>query len=116
MHRAGHMLLYCFYYGFNEWELFFPFRSGPGSYGKLTSHRTGNSVPPEEQDAACLTGYETDGFECDFPRDQRCERGNMANWRGQPDLGILVSFKKVLEISIPFTALACGMDDRLDSS
>ena len=34
--------------------------------------------------------------------------------QGQPDMGVLVSFRKVLEISIPFTALACGMDDRLD--
>jgi len=29
MHRAGHMLLYCFYYGFNEWELFFRFDLDP---------------------------------------------------------------------------------------
>jgi len=28
MHRAGHLLLSCFYYGFSVDELFFPLRSG----------------------------------------------------------------------------------------
>jgi hypothetical protein len=32
----------------------------------------------------------------------------------QPGSGIQVSFQKVLEISIPFDALACNTDDRLD--
>ena len=113
MHRAGHMLLYCFYYGFNEWELFFRFDLDPVAMENSQAIELEILFPLKNKMLHASLDMKRMDSNAIFREisDANVEYGEL---RGQPDLGILVSFKKVLEISIPFTALACGMDDRLD--
>jgi alpha-amylase/alpha-mannosidase (GH57 family) len=113
MHRAGHMLLFCFYYGFNDNQIFFRFDLDPVATENSLSIELEILFPRKNKLLHAALDLKRMDSTAIFREisDTNVESGSMPS---QPGSGVQVSFRKVLEISIPFEALACSTDDRLE--
>jgi hypothetical protein len=113
MHRAGHVLLSCFYYGFDEKEIFFRFDLDPVATVNSPSVELEIVFPQKNRLIHSTLDLEKGASTSTFREIGDSNEGS----EGIPqyaDGGIRVAFRKVLEVSIPFEAISCDSDDRLD--
>jgi hypothetical protein len=113
MHRAGHMLLYCFYYGFSKEEIFFRFDLDPVATENSRAIELEILFPLKNRLLHASLDLNGKNSNAIF-REIGDTSDESVVVLDQPGSGVQVSFRKVLEISIPFASLACGMDDRLE--
>jgi hypothetical protein len=115
MHRAGHLILSCFYYGFSVDEVFFRFDLD--NMASENAHEIELEILFHEKSVKFksfldpIKGRFTysflkigeSGVEPLPFRDALNESGN-----------VRAAFVKVLELAIPFESLDCGRDERLE--
>jgi hypothetical protein len=113
MHRAGHILLACFYYGFNEREIYFRFDLDPVATENSSSIDLEIVFPLKNRLIHLSLDLKNPSLKTRFREigESSDETGGSQGISGE---NILSSFQKVLEISIPFESLSCNSDDRLD--
>jgi alpha-amylase/alpha-mannosidase (GH57 family) len=113
MHRAGHILLSCFYYGFNEREIYFRFDLDPVATENSSSIDLEIVFPLKNRLIHLSLDLKNPSLKTRFREigESSDETGGSQGISGER---ILSSFQKVLEISIPFESLSCNSDDRLD--
>jgi alpha-amylase/alpha-mannosidase (GH57 family) len=113
MHRAGHALLNCFYYGFNDSELFFRFDLDPVATEHSTVVELEILFPLKNR----IFRSTLDMGNKDTRYSFRTIGDTHDDLEGTLDIassGIRSAFRKVLEISIPFESLSCRNEDRLE--
>jgi len=115
MHRAGHILLSCFYYGFSVDEIFFRFDLDDVAIEnvheieleilfQLKSLKFNSILDPiNGRFTYSLLKIEESARETPSAEDSSNGPGS-----------IRAAFGKVLELAIPFDALDCGRDERLE--
>jgi hypothetical protein len=115
MHRAGHLILSCFYYGFSVDEIFFRFDLDKGAVENV--HEIELEILFQEKSVKFnsildpINGILTSSFvkigesggETLSSQDMLKDSGN-----------VRAAFEKVLELAIPFQSLDCGRDERLE--
>jgi len=115
MHRAGHVLLSCFYYGFSIDEIFFRFDLDNVAIENvheieleilfpLKSLKFNSTLDP-------INGRFTHSF---LKIEERIGETSSAEDSLKAPGSVRAAFGKVLELAIPFDALDCGRDDRLE--
>jgi len=115
MHRAGHLLLSCFYYGFSVDEIFFRFDLDKVSSEnvheieleilfQMKSVKFNSILDPMNRrfNHSFVKIGETEG-KTSFPEDSSQNPGT-----------VRAAYGKVLELAIPFEALDCRDDERLE--
>lgn len=113
MHRAGHGFLDCFYYGFNDSELFLRFDLDP------VAIEIGNRLEFElffpQKGRRLSASLDLKGKICTFEFKAITDRANDAREATVLDPGkIRMAFQKVLETAIPFESIRCGGEDRIE--
>jgi alpha-amylase/alpha-mannosidase (GH57 family) len=113
MHRAGHVLLSCFYYGFNDKELFFRFDLDPVATENTSVVDLEIVFPQKNRLIQASLDLKNGDSKSTFREigDSNEVTGGIPSYS---DSGIKVAFRKVLEISVPFEAVSCDSDDQLD--
>jgi hypothetical protein len=115
MHRAGHLILSCFYYGFSVDEIFFRFDLDKVAVENVReieleilfqekSVKFNSTLDPinGRLTSSFMKMRESEG-ETSSLQDTLKETGN-----------VRAAFGKVLELAIPFKSLDCGQDERLE--
>jgi len=113
MHRAGHVLLSCFYYGFNETEIFFRFDLDTVATENAESLELEILVPTKNKKLHVKIELKEKSLKSYF-REIGDSSEEPAPSGVNTDGKIRVAFQKVLEISVPIESLSCEMDDRLE--
>ena len=115
MHRAGHLILSCFYYGFSVDEIFFRFDLDKVAvenvheieleilFQEKSVKFNSNLDPIEGRFTYSLVNLGESGGDTTSPQDPAKNNGN-----------VRAAFDKVLELAIPFGSLDCGSDERLE--
>ncbi len=115
MHRAGHILLYSYYYGFDEDDIFFRFDLDEVAIEATQSVKLEILFPEKNRKLSIRMeippGNVTHSLEM---LSDSNEVGNQSVSLEAGDRSIRVAFKKVLEIAIPFDAIDCVADARLE--
>ena len=115
MHRAGHLILSCFYYGFSVDEIFFRFDLDKVAVENV--HKIELEILFQEKSVKFnsildpINGRLTSSFV-----KMRESEGEMLSLQDTlKDSGnVRAAFGKVLELAIPFESLDCGQDERLE--
>ncbi len=113
MHRAGHTLLDCFYYGFSESEMFFRFDLDPVATENSPVVELEIVFPLKNK----LLHTRLDMLEKDTSFSFRMIGDTHEEPESTPEItdgGIEVAFRKVLEISVPFKIISCESEERLE--
>jgi len=115
MHRAGHLILSCFYYGFSVDEIFFRFDLDKVAVESV--HEVELEILFQEKFVKFksildpINGRLTSSF-------LKLVESDMESLSLQDTLNdsvnVRAAFKKVLELAIPFESLDCETDERLE--
>lgn len=115
MHRAGHIILSCFYYGFSVDELFFRFDLD--QVAVENAHEVELEILFQAKSVKFHSVLDPigGGFSCSFEKIME-SGGETAPAETMPvgSEGVRAAFGKVLELAIPFKSLDCGQDERLE--
>ncbi|HLE17942.1 MAG TPA: hypothetical protein VI728_06630, partial [Syntrophales bacterium] len=118
MHRAGHVILSCFYYGFSVDELFFRFDLDKVAVENV--HEVELEVLFQGKSVKFHSVFDPagGGFTWSFGKIEE-SAGDTASSKGTTNApngngNIRAAFDKVLELAIPFEILDCGQDERLE--
>jgi hypothetical protein len=115
MHRAGHLILSCFYYGFSVDEIFFRFDLDKVAvenvheveleilFQEKSVKFKSNLYPINGRFTYTFVKIGESGVEALSLKDELKDSGN-----------VRAAFEKVLELAIPFESLDCGRDERLE--
>jgi hypothetical protein len=115
MHRAGHIILSCFYYGFSVDELFFRFDFDKVAVENV--HEIELEILFQEKTLKFNSVLDPIGGSFTFSFVKIGESGEETPSLQDTVTGsgtIRAAFGKVLELAIPFDALDCGRDERLE--
>jgi hypothetical protein len=115
MHRAGRLLLSCFYYGFSVDEIFFRFDLDSLAVENLNeieleilfqmkSVKFNSSIDPSNK------GFKYSLLKIEESRGRTSSPDDLSVRPGT----VRAAYGKVLELGIPFDALGCKTDDRLE--
>jgi len=113
MHRAGHLLLSCFYYGFNERDIFFRFDFDPIATENTEALDLEILFPLKNKKIQAKVDLKNGSMKSFFI-DIRDTHEEYVSSEGYEGAGVISAFKKVLEVSMSYEALPCGTDDRLE--
>jgi hypothetical protein len=115
MHRAGHLILSCFYYGFSVDEIFFRFDLDKVAvenvheieleilFQEKSVKFNSNLDPIEGRFTYSFVNLGESGGESISTQDSEKNSGN-----------VRAAFGKVLELAVPFGSLDCRSDERLE--
>ena len=115
MHRAGHLLLSCFYYGFSVDEVFFRFDLD--SVAMENVHEVELEILFQLKSAKFHSVIDPIQGRFHHSMLKIGEPGKMTttpSGTGTESGGVRAAYGKVLEIAIPFDALDCRNDERLE--
>ncbi|GAB4230488.1 MAG: glycoside hydrolase family 57 protein [Deltaproteobacteria bacterium] len=115
MHRAGHGLLDCFYYGFNDAVLFFRFDLNEVAIE--IGHNMKFEIVFPGKGRKLTAKLDMKDENCDFVFKAINDHvGEIADETPtDPGSGaIRVAYRKVLEVAIPFDSVGCKGEDRID--
>ena len=115
MHRAGHLILSCFYYGFSVDEIFFRFDLDKVAVENV--HEIELEILFQEKSVKfnSILDPTTGRFTYSFVKLDESRADTSSAEDASKDPGIVrAAFEKVLELAIPFDALDCGKDERLE--
>jgi hypothetical protein len=115
MHRAGHLILSCFYFGFSVDEIFFRFDLDKVAVENV--HEVDIEILFQEKSVKfSSTLNPVNGhFTCSFVKigESVRETPSVEDTSKVPG-NVHAAFGKVLELAIPFESLDCGRDERLE--
>jgi hypothetical protein len=115
MHRAGHLILSCFYYGFSVDEIFFRFDLNKVSVENI--HEIELEILFQEKSVKFRSILDPINacFTCSFVKigEFGGEAPSVQDTLKDPG-NVRAAFGKVLELAIPFESLDCGRDKRLE--
>jgi alpha-amylase/alpha-mannosidase (GH57 family) len=115
MHRAGHLILSCFHYGFSVDEIFFRFDLDKVAVENV--HEIELEMLFQEKSVKFISMLNP------VDRHFNCSFGSIGESTGETTSGkvagkeagnVRAAFVDVLELAIPFESLDCGNDDRLE--
>jgi alpha-amylase/alpha-mannosidase (GH57 family) len=115
MHRAGHMLLSCFYYGFSEDEIFFRFDLDNVAVENMHEIELEILFPLKSIKFHSIIDPMNRRFHYSFVKigDPGGRTSPLEDSSMDPD-NVRAAYGKVLELAIPFDALDCRNDKRLE--
>ena len=115
MHRAGHIILSCFYYGFSVDEIFFRFDLDKIAVENVAEVELEILFPGKSLKFSSTLDPINAGFTHSFTNiaDSGPETPPATETSRDPG-AVRAAFVKVLELAIPFDALDCRQDERLD--
>jgi len=115
MHRAGHVILSCFHFGFSVDEIFFRFDLDK-VYAENSREVELEILFQEKSVKFSSTLYPIDGScRCSFVKIGESVGETPSVQCGPNCAGkVRAAFGKVLELAIPFESLGCGKDERLE--
>jgi alpha-amylase/alpha-mannosidase (GH57 family) len=115
MHRAGHLILSCFYYGFSVDELFFRFDLDKVAVENVPAIVLEILFPQKSVKFNSTMDPINGNFKYSFVKlqDSSIATTSMEETPGHYG-NVRAAFEKVLELAIPFEALDCGQDERLE--
>jgi predicted glycosyl hydrolase (DUF1957 family) len=115
MHRAGHILLSCFYYGFSVEEIFFRFDLDVVAVENVREIELDILFQMKSVKFHSILHPINGRFRYSFVKisdskgdTQNSEDSSTGEWN------VRAAFGKVLEVAIPFDALDCTRDERLE--
>jgi hypothetical protein len=115
MHRAGHMLLSSFYYGFSLDEIFFRFDLDNGAIENLKKIELEILFPVKTVKFNSIIEPMNGRFFYSFLKISESGDGASISGDSSTDPGnVRAAFGKVLELAIPFEMLDCRDDERLE--
>jgi hypothetical protein len=115
MHRAGHVILFCFYYGFSVDEIFFRFDLDKVAVKSV--HEIELEVLFQEKSVkfSSILGPADGRFTFSLVKIGESEGETISTKVIAKDSGnVRAAFGNVLELAIPFESLDCGRDERLE--
>jgi len=115
MHRAGHVILSCFYYGFSVDEIFFRFDLDKVAVENV--HEIELEILFQEKSVkfSSILDPQKGHFTFSFVKIGESGAQTLSVQDTSKDPGIVrAAFGKVLELAIPFELLDCGRDERLE--
>jgi hypothetical protein len=115
MHRAGHLIMSCFYYGFSVDEIFFRFDLDQVAVENVQEVEL--EILFQDKSVKFTSVLDPIGgrFSCSLVNIGDSGEGTPSVEHATKDPGnVRAAFGKVLELAIPFDALDCGRDERLE--
>jgi hypothetical protein len=115
MHRAGHVILSCFYYGFSVDEIFFRFDLDKVAVDSV--HEIELEILFQEKSVKFNSTLDpiNGTFTYSLVKIGETERESSSTQDTGKDSGnVRAAFANVLELAIPFGSLDCGSDERLE--
>jgi hypothetical protein len=115
MHRAGHIILSCFYYGFSVDEIFFRFDLDKVAVENAQEIVLEILFQEKSVKFNSILDPINGRLSCSFVKigESGGETASTQETSEEPG-GIRAAFVKVLELAIPFESLDCGRDERLE--
>ena len=115
MHRAGHLILSCFYYGFSIDEIFFRFDLDKVAVENVHKDRTEIFFQEKSVKFNSILDPINGRLTSSFVKMRESE-GKMLSLQDtlKDSRNVRAAFVKVLELAIPFESLDCGQDERLE--
>jgi hypothetical protein len=115
MHRAGHIILSCFYYGFSVDEIFFRFDLDKVTVESVHVIELELLFQEKSIKFNSILDPNNDRFTYSLMKigDAEGERSSTQD-TGKDSGNIRAAFEDVLELAIPFESLDCGRDERLE--
>jgi len=115
MHRAGHMLLSCFYYGFSADEIFFRFDMDNVAVENVHEIELEILFQLKSLKFHSIIGPMNGRLNYSFVKiGEPGARTSSAEARPTDPGTVRAAYAKVLELAIPFDALHCRNDERLE--
>jgi hypothetical protein len=115
MHRAGHMLLSCFYYGFSLDEIFFRFDLDNVAIENIQKIELEILFQMKSVKFNSVIEPVNGGFSFSFVKiADSGESSSSLEDLSTDHSDVRAAFGKVLELAIPFDALKCRNDERLE--
>ena len=115
MHRAGHVILSCFYYGFSVDEIFFRFDLDKVAVENVREIELEILFQMKSVKFNSVLDPINRRFTYSFVRIGETEEGTPPAEESSTHHGkVRAAFGEVLELAIPFDALDCGEDERLE--
>ncbi len=114
MHRAGHVILSCFYYGFSGDELFFRFDLDKIAIENIRKIEL--EILFQGKSLKFRSVIDPIGGVCTCSFQNIGESGDpqVCDVSGAIAQGVRAAFRNVLELAIPFDSLGCRSDERLE--
>jgi hypothetical protein len=115
MHRAGHVILSCFYYGFSVDEIFFRFDLDKVAVEGV--HEVELEILFQEKSVKFNSILDPIDGRFTYSLENIVEsKGETSSTRdmGKDTGNVRAAFGNVLELAIPFESLDCGSDERLE--
>ena len=115
MHRAGHLILSCFYYGFSVDEIFFRFDLDKVAVENVHEIELEILFPLKSVKFNSILDPISGSFTYSFIKIGEIGEETSSTEESKMVQGnVRAAFGKVLELAIPFEALDCGIDERLE--
>jgi hypothetical protein len=115
MHRAGHVILFCFYFGFSVDEIFFRFDLDKVAVENV--HEIELEILFQEKSVKFNSVLDpiTGSFTYSFVKiEESSGETESKQVTLKESMNVRAAFGKVLELAIPFESLDCGRDERLE--
>jgi alpha-amylase/alpha-mannosidase (GH57 family) len=116
MHRAGHVMLSCFYYGFSVDEIFLRFDLDKLAVENIEELELEVLFPEKAVKIRSVLDPVHRRFTCVFQKigESKVDRSPTLGTVEESGSKIRAAFEKVLEMAIPFDALGCSREERLE--
>jgi hypothetical protein len=115
MHRAGHVILSCFYYGFSVDEIFFRFDLDKVAVENVHEVELEILFQDKSVKFHSILDLINGRFTSSFVKIVESGGETLSLKETLKDPGnVRAAFEKVLELAIPFESLDCGRDERLE--
>jgi hypothetical protein len=115
MHRAGHVILSCFYYGFSVDEIFFRFDLDKVAVENVHEVELEIFFQDKSVKFHSILDLINGRFTSSFVKIGESGGETLSLQDTLKDSGnVRAAFEKVLELAIPFESLDCGRDERLE--
>jgi len=115
MHRAGHVILSCFYYGFSVDEIFFRFDLDKVAVENVHMIELEILFQDKSVKFHSILDLKNGRFTSSFVKIGESGGETLSLKETLKDPGnVRAAFEKVLELAIPFESLDCGRDERLE--
>lgn len=115
MHRAGHIILSCFYYGFSIDDLFFRFDLDHLAVENVQEVELELLFLDKYMKFGCTLNPKSDHFAYFFKKIGETEGEMQSGGDTEKEPGsVRAAFRKVLEVAIPIDILDCRLDQRLE--
>src|SRR5659263_191575 len=115
MHRAGHVILSCFHYGFSVDEIFFSFDLDKVAVENVREVELEILFQEKSVKFNSILDPINGHLNYSFVKLEESKGGTLSAEDSSMHPGsVRAAFEKVLELAIPFEALDCGRDERLE--